>query len=248
MSTRGTWWGVMVTAVVIMMAGIGESVWGAENEPRTITVSATASIKLTPDSVTVVTQVVTTDKDPVKAQSANDAKVKEALAVVTGAGVPAKDVNTGYASLEPQWRRTRDDERIFEGYRSTKQINIVLRDLSKYEGMIAGMLKAGVNQIDSITFGTSKEIEMRRSARVMAVKAAKEKATYMVEVLGQKVGKPLSISEQPTESWYDNNDIGNRNLQVEVAGPDEPDATTGTLAPGNITVRARVHVVFELAD
>ena len=170
-------------------------------QPRTISVSANAEIKLPPDFVIVSVQVVTEDREPAKAQAANDPKVREVLAVLAKLGIPDKDIHTGYASLVPRMHYTPEGRQVSDGYAATKQIEITLHELPNYDALIAGVLKAGVNRIDSVTWGSSKEIETRKQARIMAVKAAKDKAQYMAGELGQKVDKPLSIAEERSEPY-----------------------------------------------
>jgi len=44
----------------------------------------------------------------------------------------------------------------------------------------------------------SKIEEYRKKVKIMAIKAAKEKASYLLEAIGEKVGKPLYIVERET--------------------------------------------------
>jgi len=229
--------------VVLLLAGVG----AAEDEPRTITVTAVAEIRLPTEYIVINGTVVTKAGEPVQAQANNDLRVKALLAEVTKLGVAQKDIQTGYVSLEPKWRWESRDRHVFDGYESSKAIRITVRDLSTYDSLITGMLKAGMNHINSVTLCSDKEIETRRQARIMAVKAAKEKAQYMVEHLGEKVDKVQSVSEVGRGLEYEAlNSMAN--IQAVAAIPAEADTQTGTLAPGTINIRAQVAVVFQLAD
>jgi len=41
----------------------------------------------------------------------------------------------------------------------------------------------------------SKILEFKKEVRIMAIKAAKEKATYLLEAIGEEIGKPLKVYE-----------------------------------------------------
>lgn len=50
--------------------------------------------------------------------------------------------------------------------------------------------EAGITKIDH-----TKITEVRKQTRINAIKAAKDKATYLLDAIGEQLGKPLSISE-----------------------------------------------------
>jgi len=58
-----------------------------------------------------------------------------------------------------------------------------------------GIVNAGVNKIDNIEFKSSKFSTLQSDARKLAVKDAKNKAEDFVYVLGQKVGKAITITD-----------------------------------------------------
>lgn len=50
---------------------------------------------------------------------------------------------------------------------------------------------------------TNKELQrLRKEVKISAVKAAKEKATYLLESIGEKVGKVIYIKEVPSSNFY----------------------------------------------
>ena len=215
-------------------------------KPREITVRGVAEVVVPPDYVQVHTQVVTLDKDLGKSQSDNDEKVRAVLDLVHKMGIAPDDVSTGYTSLGPKEHRLRDEPPVFVGYEATKSISVKLRDLSKYEALVAGMLELGVNRITGVSFCTSEETEKRKEARILAIKAAQEKAEYLAAQLGQKVGRPLWVSEyrpEPVERPWESNVAWRAG-----GGPAEADTTAGTIAPASITIRAQVEASFELVD
>ncbi len=225
----------------------------SRREPRQITVRGVAEIKVPPDHVVVRTRIVTLDKDIEKSQADNDTKVKQTLDFVKKLGVEARDIGTEYARLEPKYHRRRDEERVFKGYEASKSITVTLRDLSKYDRLISGLLKRGVNRVSGITFKSSDEIEQRVKARIQAIKAARAKARYLAEQMDMNVGHPLWINEfqQSSPTWGSGANIGNYASNAFRTAPSssdraEADAKLGTIAPGSITIRAWIEAGFEL--
>lgn len=234
----------VVACCAIALLAVGCHPPGAR-KPREITVRGVAEVIVPPDFVTVRTSVVTLDKDVEKAQTANDRKVKAVLAFVRGLGVEAKDIRTQYTSLGRKERRERDKPPEFLGYEAANTISVHLRDMAKYDELVAGVIKLGVTRISGIEFGAANETEKRREARLLAITAAREKAEYLAAAVGQSVGKPLWISEvgrrQPgwgMPSWS--------NAAVAYEPRAEADTEQGTLAPGSKTIRAQVEVSFLL--
>lgn len=95
----------------------------------------------------------------------------------------------------------------------------------------------------------------RKDVKIEAVKAAKAKAEYMLEALGEEIGKALTVEEvntdnQPAQPWYyrnlASNSISNSNVSMNSGGGDspEPDNTVGGVGP--IKLRYEVKVRFEI--
>ncbi len=234
-----------------VLAGLLAGCSNTESEtPREITVRGVAEVTIPPDHVSVSTNVVTLDMDLAKAQAENDRRVRDVLAFVKRLGVEADDVSTGYASLQPKERQERDKPPVFEGYEASKSITVKLRDMDKYDELISGILGLGVNRIDGISFKSAEETKKRREARLLAVEAAKEKAEYLAEKLGQKVGKPLWIAEfrKETPLWGGTLGFSNAAVFSRSEAPALADTEQRSLAPGSITIRGEVEVCFELVD
>jgi uncharacterized protein YggE len=120
--------------------------------------------------------------------------------------------------------------------------------MAKYDELVAGVIEVGVNRISGVEFGSSEEIAKRKEARLLAIKAAREKAEYLAEALGQRVGRPLWINEfrrQP-QPWGAANWASNAAVFVPPARAGEADAEQGSIAPGSKTIRAQVEVGFRL--
>jgi uncharacterized protein YggE len=235
-------------AAMLVLTGCNATTTGKERGPREITVTGVAEIKVPPDHVVIHTSVVNEAMDGAEAQAKTDQAARTVLALVRGQGIPTQDVRTEhiYLSTKERWDdKTRTS--VFEGYRASNSIEVTLRDLSKYDALMAAMLKQGVNRINGVTFASASEIEKRREARILAIQMAKQKADYLAAQVGMKVGKPLSIAEERRDPMArGQNYLSNAAVAYR---PDAPtDAAQGAIAPGAITIRMQVEVSFELVE
>jgi uncharacterized protein YggE len=213
---------------------------------RTINVTGDAEVKVVPDEVSINFAVETNNTDLDKAREENDKKVSAVIAMVKKLGVEDKFIQTDYLSVEPRYDYTvqynNERERKFLGYYMTKNISVTLRDVSKFEKLVADALKIGTNYIRGISFQTTELRKHRDQARLMAIRAAKEKATALAGELGQKVGKPISISE----SSYNVPMYKNVRMQNAMASDESAGSSGEVIALGQIEIKASVSVTFEL--
>lgn len=216
---------------------------------RSITISGDAEVKVVPDEVVISMAVETNNTDLDKARADNDKKVSSILAMVKKLGVEDKFIQTDYLSVEPrydyvnQYDPEKQAERKFLGYYMTKNISVTLRDVTKFEKLIADALKLGTNYVRGMNFQTTELRKHRDQARLMAIRAAKEKATALASELGQKVGKPIYISETSENVPM----YKNVRMMQNASYSDESAGSGGeVIALGQIEIKASVNVTFEL--
>jgi uncharacterized protein YggE len=212
--------------------------------PRTVSVTASGEIKTAPDEFVLSVGVDTFEAEPAAAKQANDRTMHALIAATQAAGVDPKDVRTESFSLGPRLEGPYD-KRHLVGYEAKKTLVAIVRDGEKMEALLADLFKLGANRLDGITFGSSKIADQRKEARQLAMTAAREKAAAMARALGQKLGRPLKIEEDPTQEGYRpfGSAYGNAFLN------NESRAVVGeALATGKVRVQANVAVTFELAD
>ncbi|MBN1220437.1 MAG: SIMPL domain-containing protein [Anaerolineae bacterium] len=241
---------VSLAIIFVLVAWTGSQ--AAPTDPGVITVTGDAEVRVVPDEVILTLGVETWDKNLNTAKRQNDDRVKAVIALARGYGVEPRYIQTDHISIEPRYEDYYERERLI-GYFVRKTIVITLKDLTKFEDLLTGTLEAGANFVHGIQFRTTELRQHRDQARALAIKAAQEKATALAGELGQHVGKPRNIHEEQNSwwSWY-NSWWGSRwhgaamaqNVIQEV-GPD-PAVFDDGLAPGQITVNARVSVTFEL--
>ncbi|MGB1013347.1 MAG: SIMPL domain-containing protein [Nannocystaceae bacterium] len=214
----------------------------AQPTARIISVSGKAVIKTAPDEFVVTVGVDTFDMSLALAKEDNDTRMRDLLAITKEYGLEAKDVRTDDFRIEPRYEG-RYVNRTFVGYDVHKRLAVVLRDADKLEAVLEDLFAHGANRLDGVTYQSSKAIEKREEARVMAVKAARHKAEAMAKELGQELGRPLKIQENVAGGFR-----GMSNVNNFVSDNYSQAGVTETMATGKIEISTRVSVEFELVE
>lgn len=210
---------------------------GNKPEPRLITVTGEAEVRVAPDEAILTLGVETWDKELGIAKRHNDERIKGIVALAKKNNIAPGNVRIENISIEPRYKGGDVQEELI-GYCVRKTIVLVVRDVSKFDELLTGVLEAGANYVYGVQFRTTKLRQYRDQVRALALKAAKEKAKMMAKGLRQKVGRPYAVVEEQYERGMAPNVI-----QGTGGGPGEADTS---IAIGQISVSARVRVSFEL--
>ncbi len=245
--------GIITAALVlsVLLSGYTSASPQASVESGFITVTGDAEVRVVPDEVILTLGVQTWNKNLDVAKRQNDQITAKVLALTKKYGINPNHVQTDYINIEPRYDDNYEASG-FIGFFVRKTIVITLKDISEFEDFLTDVLKTGVNFVHGIEFRTTELRKYRDQARSLAIKAAKEKAGDLAKELDQSLGKPTSIREDRVGwwSWYGSGWWGSgwssmsQNV-VQNAGGNAP-MTEGGIAPGQITVNARVSVTFEL--
>jgi uncharacterized protein YggE len=203
-----------------------------------INVSGEGKVKVAPDQASVSISIETKGSKAVDVKQENDKKMDAILKFIKKSNIASEDFQTQRISLNPNY----DYEKKKYNYIATQTVQILLKDLSKYDTLMEGLINEGINRIDNVEFKSSKMLQIQSDARKLAIKEAKVKAEDFVSVLGQKVGKAILIS--------DNSQTYNpqpRMYAMKASLMDKSEsAPRETLAIGEIEITANVSVSFVL--
>jgi uncharacterized protein YggE len=208
---------------------------------RLITVTGNSEVKVTPDEIIFSFAASNLETDLNLAKDKTTTVIKSVLDFAKKLGIEQKNIQTDHINITPRYENYYKKS-SFLGYACTENVTVVLKDISKFEELLTGVLRLGVTNVNGIQFRTTQLRKYRDEARKLAIKAAKEKAEAMSAELGQKIGRTYSIKEYGSDRW------GGSNAQVQMArGSAEGDSEGSSfLAPGQISVNADVEVSFEL--
>ena len=129
-------------------------------------------------------------------------------------------------------------EQKFLGYTAKVVFRVLLRQLDKMEDVLAGIVDAGVNEIQSVDFQTTKLKEVRADARRQAIAAAHEKAENYCNAAGVTLGTVIHIEDVNPD------DLTRRDSHVEMGRALQLQA----FDPGSITIGAAVIVAYKIGE
>jgi len=203
-----------------------------------ISVNGEGKVKVVPDQAFISISVETKGNNATDVKKQNDATVEKVVQYLKKSKLSPSDIQTKRVSLNPQY----DYDKKKYNYNATQTIEILLKDLSYYDTLMEGLVDSGINRINTVEFKSSKLEQHESEARKIAMQNAKQKAQDYVSVLGQKVGKAISIS--------DNTQIYNPQPVMYAMAMDKAESGGGapreTVAIGEINVTANVSVSFLL--
>ena len=86
-------------------------------------------------------------------------------------------------------------------YLASKQYRLKVTDLNKWNSIIDGVDPKGIAYTNIESYDYSKITELKKELKIKALLAAKEKATYLVTSLGDKLGSAIDIQEVNNEQF-----------------------------------------------
>ena len=203
-----------------------------------ISVNGEGKIKVVPDEVAISVSVESKGTKAVDVKKENDIKIDAILKFIKKMSLDKKDYQTERVSLNDQF----DYMKKKHNYVATQTISINLKDLLKYDELMEGLMDAGINNINNVRFSSSKLEFYKSEARKLAIKEARLKAEDYVSVLGQKVGKAFTITDN-SQNYYP---VNNRHVMEMSKDAGSESQSQETLAVGEIDIIVNVQVSFLL--
>jgi|GEM_PF-861938 len=226
-----------------------ESGWGSvraaeEVQENTLFVSGAASASADPEKVTIIMSVETESLSASSSQQDNAQKMATVRGALVSSGIEADSIETVSYTLG-QIREYNQATRKYEykGFKTTHTLKVDVENIDNAGSVIDAGVSAGVNVVNSVSFGLSDETidELKMQALEAAAKSAREKADAIGRGLGISVTRVLSASEgyaySPSVSTY--------NMAGDAAAGSAAEPTE--ITPGSISITANVNVVFETA-
>lgn len=159
-----------------------------------VTVTGTATVEGTPDTLTVEIGATTNASSATGALDENDQEVTTLESVLAAAGVAKSDMQTSNLSLQPNV----DNNGKVTGYQASDDLTVTVHDLARAGAIVDAAAHAVGNdvQIDGITFSVSNTSALLATARAEAVRDAQTRAAELAAAAGATLGPVVSIVDQ----------------------------------------------------
>jgi uncharacterized protein len=209
--------------------------------PRTITVNGSAEMEITPDEIYVQIDLKEYDQKG-KGKMTIDKIRQEFLTAVRSLGLPDSAVTiAGYDGIygNPWWRKK---NKLKDELYSSITYQVKLKSSAQVDQLVDKLDDEATQNFFIQRTSHSKLEEFRKQLKIQAVKAAKEKAAYLAEAIGENIGVAVTINE-PNEYYQPYmNTMSNVRMKAEAGqGADMPQADFK-----KIKMKFDVNVVFAL--
>ena len=212
---------------------------------RTVSVSGTGSVTVEADTATIILSVITKGKDVAETSAENALKMTAVQEAVKAKGIQKECISTqNYSVFQESHYDNKSGKQVYDDYRVTNQIKILVKKIGMAGEIIDLALKSGANQLSSLTYGVTDTEIAKKQARSLAISQAQESANLLAGASGAKLGKVLSISEHsdfsyPRARLMKASAVANADMALEEAAPTP-------ISGGSSTITITVDAVYQL--
>jgi uncharacterized protein YggE len=231
---------LFVCLLLVTTAGYDSHAQGSQNGKRTLSVAGNGKADAAPDAAYLTLSVETLAKNASQAVKDNAETTNKVIqAIKSKLGKNDKVSTAGYSLTPVHEYNNQTNKTDFKGYRASNRIIVEAHNLKEIGNIIDATADAGLNNIESLSFDTTKRDDFRREALTRAVNDAKTTAETLAKAAGVKITRILQLSpsfDYPVPVYRD----------YAFAKEAAPAAPPTPIEPGDISVSASVNIVFEI--
>lgn len=218
------------------------------DEPH-VYVEGSASVEVFPDTMTFRVSISKTDESLALAKKDVDARSFKLIDTCQSLGIAKGSISSSALTVSPS-TEYKDGNRIPNGTRVSRSVEIKLTDLDLYPVVMQALVDAEISSTIDTRLSVERESEYTDRAMLAALEDARARGDRIAKALGRKLGAAYSVSEFMTRgeerySLHVSRRVeGQSAVAIKVAmvsaPPDAP------FEPGLMTARAEVYVVYLL--
>lgn len=164
---------------------------------RIITTNGAASVHIPVDRVVVRFEIATWNADLRVADRENNTTISKIMSVAKKFKIDESNIIAGEINIRPT---DKSNSGSFSsgnpsGYRVAKEITYELSNVAILPEFITEVMEAGADKVLSVKFDNSNLRKYKDEARLLAIRAAKEKAMSAAAEVNAKLGKTLVLKE-----------------------------------------------------
>ena len=234
-----------ITIVVLCFLTTGLFAQTPNPFPKTISVTGSAELEIIPDEIYVVVTLKEyekkgsgkTDLERIKTDFLNSCK---------SIGLPDSSITiAAYEGHNPKtwWNKKAKDELY-----ATIAYQIKFNSSKKMDELVGKLDDNATQSFDVIQVSHSKIQEYRKQVKIQAIKAARAKAEYLTEAVGENLGVAVTITENqndaPVTPYYNMNQLSFANMSTTNAYAGN--AENAGVDFKKIKLRMEMNVVFAI--
>lgn len=224
----------MKSLMIIAIALLTTAVVFADGNQKLVTVSGTAVLEFPADEINWDVTIRKIRDSLEDSKNDCNAAVSNLLELLNESGIKKNDIEVSPIQLSKYFEQDENRKRVFKGFTTGIKVKFKLKDLSRYSYLVTKLSKSNDFERVNSSYGDSKYEEHNREALIKAAITAKEKAKYLAQSLGAKIGSIIEIVET-TKQNYSNPFNLSEGLRGETP-----------IVSGRISYRRSVTVKYEL--
>jgi uncharacterized protein YggE len=192
---------VMIAAVTggsgrLNRASAQEGTPVAGESPSTLQVTGHGSVRVEPDTASVILGVDVIRPTLNEAQSDATTQMNAVLEALASEGIADEDIQTVNYSVNI----IRDYDEMgnpsdIRGFQVSNQVSVIIREIDRVGEILDAVVSVGANSIYGISFYVQDTTDATNQARSLAVDNARAQAEQLASAAGLTLGRILTISE-----------------------------------------------------
>lgn len=206
-----------------------------------ISVQGSASITVEPDQAELSFGAEFIEEDAQTAQGKVNDAINAAVEALKKLGIDEKAIQTDSISIYRQYDYSGDTP-VVTGFSASTQLRVSLSDISLAGAAVDAGINAGLNNVNDITFSSSKQAEYYDQVLAEAVKSARHKAEIMAAAEGGTISRLISAKEGYSGSMY------SRTNSVQYSVAEDADYGSTNISAGEIEITANINATYEMVQ
>ncbi len=218
------------------------SSYAAQTQPerRMIEVSGSAERLITPNEftfkITLIERIENKQKITIEQQEASLRSELSNLGVDVSKDLSIYDISSTYFR-----------QKKIKDVLGTKDYRLKIRDLNKIARLQELADRLNIAKLDLTDTDHSEMTTLRRETKMQAIKSAKEKAAYLLDAIGERIGKAVFVKEieEETPRYIAGGVLSNSNYTSNTSGRGSADSDSD-LSFSQIKIRFVIVAKFEI--
>jgi uncharacterized protein len=221
-------------ALALVLSACGPA--SSASASRTLSVTGSGTVYLTPDLAYLYVGVHTEDADIAQAVDRNNTQTQAVVDALKNMGVASEDIQTSNFSVWSTDDYT-DTGTKYTKYTVDNTVYITVRDLTKLGSLLNTAVSSGANNINSITFDVADKSAALAQARQKAMDSADSLANELAQTAKVTLGgiQSISYSDYTPSPYYG----------MGGGGASAPNASV-PIQPGQLQISVTVSVTYEI--
>lgn len=215
-----------------------------------VTTKGEAKIEVPPDFALLPINLMAVGSDLEALKRGVDERTEKVLAAAATHKIAGADIQSSGIHVEREYETDRNENEVLRGYKVSREIDIKLRALAKYEEFAQALVDAGIDTLQEVKGDVDDRPALKERALAAAAKNARSKAQAIAGELGITLGSPIEVGED--RLWFNlplTQRAGDGYGEIVVTGSRRLQNTPVTVlvfTPHNIAVDATVWVRFAI--